>query len=445
MATAAEILAAFAADLKPDDIPQDVRERAKDCLIDTVAACIFGAQLPWSRIVMEYAGRHGGIGRSEIIGTATKVSPPFAALANGTVSHSFELDSSSQPSVGVHPGTSLAAPGLAVGQDIGATGADLLTAMVAGFEVMYRIGDASRHSPEKIGFHAPGLTGTFGGAIVAGKLLRLDAAHLTNALGIAGSLCSGLLEFSQTGGMVKRLHLGRAAEGGVLAASLASDGFSGPASVLDGRYGYLATFCRDGDPARLTAGLSDVWHTRKTNIKRFAAHNTAHVAMALTLQLRQAHGFNGGDVDEIVVAGQEKLVSHHSIAEPQDLTTAQYSTPFCVALSVQADPTDPRSFSDANLVDPAIRDLCRRVRVEVRPRQPNDTALATSVTIRLRDGRSLTAEAQDYRGMPSDPLDRDGLAAKFFTLTASRPRTDAQRLWSELIDIERRPSLVGLQ
>src|SRR5688572_2435819 len=325
----ARALANFAVALEFDHIPQPVVERVKDCMIDTFAAGVYGAALPWSRIVVAYAARYGNGGRSAILGTPLRVHAPHAALANGVLAHAFEMDSLVQPGVGVHPGASLTAPGLAVGQETGASGKALLAAFVAGSEVMYRLGDASRHSSEKIGFHAPGLTGAFGGAVVAGRLLGLDALQMTNALGIAGSLCAGLLEFSKSGGgMVKRLHLGRAAESGVLAASLARDGFTGPAAVLDGRFGYLNVFCRDGDRARFTAGLGEVWNSLRITFKRYPCHITAHVPVTAMLDIRARHRFSGDDIASVTVAGSEKMVSHHNIAEPHDMTMAQYSTPF---------------------------------------------------------------------------------------------------------------------
>ena len=175
--------------------------------------CAFGSTVPSSKILLAYADHYGKGGRSSILGTSLKVHAPFAALANGALAHSFEMDSLVSPSVGVHPGASLLPPALAVAQEIGATGKEFITAFVAGFEVMHRIGDASLQTSEKLGFHVPGVTGTFGGAVVAGRLLKLNVEQMTHALGIAGSLSAGLLEFSRSGGgMVKRLHLGRAAE-----------------------------------------------------------------------------------------------------------------------------------------------------------------------------------------------------------------------------------------
>ena len=198
MATAAQTLAEFATQLQYDRIPADVIDRAKASVIDTVGACTYGSTLPWSKIVIDYASQYGKGGQSSILGTQQKVHAPLAALANGALAHAFEMDCLVQPSAGVHPGASLTSPGLAVAQEVGASGREFMTAVVAGGEVMHRIGDASKQSTEHIGFHAPGVTGAFGGAVVAGRLLKLDAEQMTNALGIAGSLASGLLEFSKS-------------------------------------------------------------------------------------------------------------------------------------------------------------------------------------------------------------------------------------------------------
>ncbi len=252
MSKETETLAAFAAGLAYDDIPSEVVERAKDCIIDTIGAAIHGSGLPWSRIIIEYVRNNGAGGACTVLGPdGIRATPPMAALANGVLAHAFEMDSLRQPSAGVHPGAALTPPGLAIAEDLDASGRELITAFVAGNEVMSRIGLAARHSSEKLGFHAPGLTGPFGAALVAGRLMGLDARRMTNAMGVAGSLCSGILEFvrSGSGGMVKRLHLGRAAEGGVLAATLARDGFAGPATVLEGGFGFLNVYCRDADPS----------------------------------------------------------------------------------------------------------------------------------------------------------------------------------------------------
>jgi 2-methylcitrate dehydratase PrpD len=261
-----------------------------------------------------------------------------AALANGALAHAFESDNLTMPGAGVHPGATLLPPALAIAQQQGSSGRDLIVAIVAGFEVMYRIGRATKHSNERRGFHAPGTTGPFGAAVAAGRLLQLDAAGMTNALGIAGSLAGGLMEFARsgTGAMVKRLHLGRAAESGVVAASLAAEGFTGPRSVIEGDAGFLKVFCTEWDVLDLTRGLGHEFATLNLCLKRFPVHMTAHTAVQAIVELQAEHRFAGADVDRVTVAGSERMATINNIPAPTDIMMAQYSIPFCVALALRS-------------------------------------------------------------------------------------------------------------
>ena len=363
---------------------------------------------------------------------------PLAALANGALAHAFEMDCLVQPSAGVHPGASLTAPGLAIAQEVGASGRDFITAVVAGGEVMHRIGDASKQSTEHIGFHAPGVTGAFGGAVIAGRLLKLSKDEMTMALGIAGSLGCGLLEFSKSGGgMVKRLHLGRAAESGVLAATLAKNGFSGPATVLEGKFGYMHVFCHEGDPARLTAGLGESWKLLTLALKRYACHVTSHVPVTAALELQEKHKIQGDDVAAITIEGSEKMFSHHNILEPQDMTMAQYSAPFNVALSFYRNPREPDSFSEAARNDPKIRALCRNVKVVVRKDPVKNNPLASRVTVKLKDGRELTCDLPHFPGMPQQPLNHAQLHEKFTTITKGVLGARAEKVFADFSAIEK--------
>src|SRR5690349_10902413 len=299
-------LAEYAAGLRYDDLPAEVIGYARDCIIDTVAACICGSALPWSRIVIDYAERTGPGGTSRILGRGSAVQAPAAALANGALAHAFELDSLTRPGAGAHPGATVLPPALAVAQQPGlqASGRDLIAAFVAGNEVMIRIGRATGHTNEARGFHAPGTTGPFGAAVACGRLLGLDAARMTNAIGIAGSLAGGLLEFAKgDGGTVKRLHLGRASEAGVLAASLAAAGFAGPRTVLEGEFGFLRVFCTEFEEAALTRNLGQEYVTLSTVLKRYPVHATAHAAVRAVRDLQAEQGFAGGDVEAVTVTG----------------------------------------------------------------------------------------------------------------------------------------------
>jgi 2-methylcitrate dehydratase PrpD len=431
-------LAQFASSYRYDDMPPDVVERAKQCIIDTIATVIFGYELPWSRIVVAYAARNAAGGKSRILGPGgAAVHAPAAALANGALAHAFEMDNLTWPSTGVHPGATLLAPGLAVAQERGIGGRDLIAAFVAGAEVMVRIGRATHHSNEGRGFHAPGTTGPFGSAVACGRLMGLDSARMLNALGIAGSLAGGLMEFARsgTGAMVKRLHLGRAAEGGVLAASLAADGFTGPVSVLEGEFGFLRVFCGDVyDASELTRGLKETYATRSIMLKRFPCHITAHTAVQAILDLRSEHGYAAADVAAIHIAGNDKMARVNNIRAPADIMMAQYAIPFCVALAHLRDPRDPRSFNEAALADAQIRALAQRVSITVADHRP--TPLAAAVTVTLKDGRELRRTVTDFKGTPQQPLDAAELREKFLLLTRHCTVDDMGRMFDRLQNLE---------
>jgi 2-methylcitrate dehydratase PrpD len=405
-------LAEYAAALRYQDLPAEVVRRAKDCITDTVAAIICGSALPWSRIVVRYAERTGPGGKCRILGSAgAPVQANAAALANGSLAHASELDALTRPGAGAHPGATVLPPALAVAQERGSRGTDLIAAFVAGNEVMIRIGRATGHTNEARGFHAPGTTGPFGAAVAAGHLLRLAPRAMTNALGIAGSLAGGLLEFARgDGGMVKRLHLGRASEAGVLAASLAADGFEGPRTVLEGEFGFLKVFCTKWDEAELTRALGEDFVVNSTVLKRYPCHATAHAAVRAVRDLQTAHGFRGREVEAITITGTERMIERHNILEPADLMLAQYSIPFCVAFALHRDARNPESYDETALGNPQIRDLCRRIRLVPQPGGGHG-GMGSTVTIALADGRRLEGHAEN--GM----LDLGELEDKFLRLT----------------------------
>jgi 2-methylcitrate dehydratase PrpD len=437
MSTAAAHLAEFAAKLRFDDIPALDRLRARQCLIDTVGVSLLGARLPWGRTLSAYAHRYGGAATSSLIGESRKVSAPMAALANGLFAHGFELDSLRKPGAGVHPGAALVPPALALAEELALDGKRLLTALVAGCEVMFRIGLASKHSSEELGFHAPGVTGPFGAAITAGHLLHLDSTQMRHALGIAGSLCAGVLAFSQSGNgsMVKRLHLGRAAEAGILAARLAQDGFEGPDGVLDGKFGFLDIYCAESDPALLTRGLGIDFETRNLCLKRYPCHVTAHTPVQSVTALRREHDFSARDVERVTVRISAKVLSHHSERDPAETMAAQYSVPWCVAVALVGDVMDPEAYGERGLSDGDVRQWCRSIELEsLAGNESSRSPWASEVLVRLRDGRELTLAADDFKGTPTLPLTGTELREKFMRCAGSF--AGASALFEQLDAIE---------
>ncbi|WP_454691099.1 MmgE/PrpD family protein [Achromobacter aloeverae] len=461
-ASASRRLAEFAANLRYEDIPAAVRERARDCIADTLACCVQGAGLPWSAAIAAYARRYAGGGPCTLFGVAASgmsapgstdpgatasgaftagVTAPAAALANGAAAHAFELDSLRFPGAGVHPGATLVPALAAACQETGANGRQALTAFVAACEVLFRIGAATHHSSEKLGFHAPGLTGPYGAAIAAGLVHGLDAGRLTQALGIAGSLSAGLLAFTKAGngGMVKRLHLGRAAEAGIVAAGLAAEGYEGPDTILEGRYGFLQAYCSAGEPALLTQGLGSAWETLNICFKRYPCHVTAQAPLQALRGLMAEHGFDGADIASMALGCSEKIVSHHDIRDPADIMAAQYSVPFCLALAQFRDPEDPGAFDASALRDPAIRQACERIALSAQAGLPS--AWSARLAVRLRDGRTLETLADGFRGLPAQPLSREDMRRRFMLRTAAGLDAGAAAAWYDrLQDLENQPA-----
>jgi 2-methylcitrate dehydratase PrpD len=438
-----ERLAAYAAAVRFEDLPPAVLQRAKDCMTDTVAAIIYGAELPWSKMIIAYAQKNSAPGKSYILGSGgAPVHAGAAALSNGAMTHAFELDNLTKPDSGSHPGATVFSAALAVAQERGLSGRDLLAGFVAGTETMIRIGHATKHTNEARGFHAPGTTGPFGAAAATGRLLNLDAQKMTNALGVAGSCASGLLEFAHAGNgaMVKRLHMGRAAEAGVLAASLAAEGFTGPTSVLEGEAGFLRVYCTDWDVAELTHGLGTTYFVLDIMLKRYACHITAHNPVEALLDLRNEHKFTAADVASIDVAGNERMAKTNNIPAPADMMLAQYSIPFSVALALYRDPVDPRSFDEGVVHDRAILDMSSRIRMPIVPGQDRRD-LAATVTVRLKDGREFSRKVTSFKGTPERPLAQPELKEKFMLLTKRIGREKAEPLFDRLQHIENEKSL----
>lgn len=438
---ATQRLARFAVDLSYRQIPPEVIERAKDCILDTMAVSLYGATKPWSRSVIELIRDAGINGRSTVFGEGWKARAAQATLANGVMAHAFELDNVRQPGAGVHPGATAFLPALAIAEERNADGRALLSAFVAGCEVMSRIGVAAGNSLERRGFHAPGLTGTFGSAVAVGRLLGLNQQQLVNAMGIAGSYSGGLLEFSRSenGAMVKRLHLGKAAEGGVTAALLASRGFAGPETVLEGKFGFCRTFSDAPKLSRLTHRLGQDFETLNICIKRCACHINAHAPIEALQRLREKIRFEPDNIEKIVVAGIEKLVTHHAIYDPKDVMAAQYSIPFCIALSLYLDPADPGSFDDTRLRDKRVLAMMRKVRLKIDPEiEKKGWDRAARVTVLTGKKRQHHSElVVHFKGTPQNPLSRSEVQHKARKITSRiLPEPKFERLLDLVRDIE---------
>jgi 2-methylcitrate dehydratase PrpD len=435
---AADRLAAYAAHLRFESLPPQAVHNAKICLIDAAGCAIFGARFPWSRAVIDMIGSSAATGRCSVPGFDARLDPRQAALAFGTFAHAFELDSLRKPGAGAHPGATVALPAFAVAQAGGHCGRDLVAAIVAGCEVGFRIGAATLHTPELNGFHAPGIVGPFASAAASGRLMGLAPRELACAFGIAGSCTGGLLAFAKnpqpgrSGGMVKRLHLGRAAESGVLAAMLAARGYDGPSTILEGDFGVLDAFCSRSDPALLTARLGTFFEITRLCIKPYACHVTAQAPIELLRGLMTSHGFAAPDIAAIKLVATPKVVSHHNERRPADIMLGQYSVPFSIAVAAWRDPDDPASFAQDCVHDPAILDLAARIEIAA----GEAPGWGAGMEITLHDARRVSGRIETFRGCPETPMSIDDVAAKFRKLTRHGAAQRTGALLSALLDIE---------
>ena len=395
---------------------------AVNCVIDTLGAIAYGAEQPWSQAAARHALASGGGGACTVVGSADPASPAMAAFANGTAAHAFELDDVHEEAVN-HPGAVVVPAALAVAEELDASGLAFLEAVVAGYEAMGRAGLAVGPVSHMLaGFHPTSMSGVFGAAAAAGHLRRLDAAGLNHALGIAASLASGTMEFASSGGMAKRIHAGRAAEGGIMAAALAAQGFEGAGDGLAGRYGFCRVFTDDPQPQLLTEGLGERWMIDEITIKPYPSCSDLHPMVQATAELVAQHGIRAEEIDRVAVQTTTKVCELNDMDGTTSVMAAQYSAQFNVAAAVLTEPSDPATFSPDRIAGPALAAL--QARVSLVPDPTFDATYAwkqgARVEITTTGGRVLERTVHGQRGSMHDPLSDAEIESKFHTLAGGR-------------------------
>ena len=223
---------------------------------------------------------------------------------------------------------------------------------------------------------------------------------------------------------------------------LARDGYEGPDAVLEGKYGYLESYARDGDAAQLTKDLGTHFDIVHACLKRYACHITAHTPVQSLQELRTEHSFDGNEVAALTIHARHKVMSHHDIREPRDVAGAQYSVPFCAAIALYYDVNDPLAFADTALNDAKVRTLARSLKlVEMKDTEAGG-AWSSRVVVELRDGRRFERFAEEFKGTPASPLSARELKTKFMRMTGAHDR--AQELHAQLAALESLPDCRAL-
>jgi 2-methylcitrate dehydratase PrpD len=415
--TLAERLATFAADLTYDALPAavvaDVKLRALDILGIALAASAHEVGPPMRGGLEAWAGR----GECTVIGAKFTASAPIAIMVNGTLAHGLDFDDTHAPSV-THASAVVIPTVLALGEAAGLDGRAVITAAVAGYESIARIGMGAPAAFHSQGWHATSTCGTFAAALAAGVCERLDRATLTSALGIAGSFASGVMEFLEDGSWVKRLHPGWAGQAGATAAALARAGFPGPATILEGRYGLYRTFVSTDPDPRPFDTLGRTWETLNVGFKPYPACHYLHAFLDCALALREAHRLDPDAIEAV-----ECLVPPTGmpiVAEPREAKLrprtsydAQFSLPYSVAAALVDGRVDLDTYATDRLGDPRVLALAERVACRPDPDTTFPNGFPGWVRVRLTDGRVVETREPDGRGGPARPLPPRAIVEKF--------------------------------
>lgn len=402
-------------------VPADVRETTKLRVLDALGLILAAAATPFGRRaragVLSLAGTGGchGLPRGDLL------PPEHAALLNGTLAQALQYDDTHNETI-IHASSPNVAAALALGESLGASGADVLAAIALGIEATCRFGLAAPGRFHGNGFHPTGIFGTFGAAAVAARLLGLPAPQAVSALGLAGSFASGIIQCWTDGTDSQWLHPGWAAQGGITAAKMARAGVTGPAGVIEGRFGVFASHVQDRsitpDFARVTAGLGTDWESRNMSFKPYPNAHVIHAFLDAFLALRAEHGFGGDDVEEIAcpVAGYMVGVMceprEEKIAPPNDVR-ARVSLAWCMAEAAYRGKPGPTAYGDDALADPAIADLARRVTYSIDETAPGTERFKGWVVVTTKDGRRLERVQEHNHGSLADPMSADEIRAKF--------------------------------
>lgn len=435
-------------------LSQEVVDQAAYLCLDFLGVAIKGASTESALCVQRAMSNAFDSGPKDmpVIGTDIKLSPPAAALAVGTAAHSVELDDVVNEA-SLHPGVVIFPAALSAAWKSAKGGQELIAAVVAGYEVMIRLGkavDPKAHYAQ--GFHPTGTCGTFGAAVAAGKLLGLDSNGLCNALGIAGSQASGSMEFLTGGAYTKRLHAGWSAMSGLMAALLAKEGFTGPETIIEGKFGFLNAYSRDPKQDKVLKDWGTDFEVMHTSIKPHACCRYKQTAIDAVLHLRNKYNISAENVEGINIGVLE--AGHSLIADPleakrhpNNIVDAQFSMPFGAAVAIVKGRASLAEYTMENLESQAIKKLMTKVscfldkslEAEFPKKWPS------SVLIRTKDGQQYETWLDFPKGDPENPLSWEEVIEKFNELSSEYYSNDEiKAITSRIKALEKERSIVKL-
>ena len=445
-----QVVARFARGLRLSDVPQAVVDKAKLVFLDTLGIALASSTMDFGRMVVNVAQKLGGPPASRLIGSSLKVASANAVLANGTLAHGLDYDDTLEEAI-VHTGCCAGVTAMAVGEELNASGRDVLEAAIAGTEVMCKVGLVARGKFHARGFHPTALCSTFGAAAVAGKLYGLELNQWSDAFGLCGSQSSGIIEYLADGTWTKRLHPGWAAHGGVIATLLAREGFRGPTTVFEGQHGFYRSFGGASEYRfEKLLELGSVWEIPRLTFKTYPCGSISHPYMDCALRLKQKYSLAPEKIIEVVCRTAEGTV--HRLWEPLadkqvpvSSYGAKFSLPYSIAVMLIRGRAGLEEFTDESIRDPAVLDLAKKVRYVLDPTIDYPRHFSGHVKVWLDDGTILEENQPHPRGGLEDPLPPEEIEEKF---RANAQLALAAKQVDDIVDLVRRleelPSITAL-
>ena len=431
--TVAEQLATFVVDTSYEGLPDPVVHAARRCLLDFCGSALRGSiEVPARAARDTAASLHPGAGASRFP-DGDSLTPAGAAFVNGVSSHIVELDDLHNPST-FHPAAPIIPAVLAAAEVENSSGADVLRAIVLGYEIGIRIAEAVNPTHYRY-WHPTGTCGTFGAAAGVAAILGLDVKQTADAFGSAGTQASGLWAFIDEGAMSKHLHPGRAAENGLSAAYLARAGFTGAHRILESPRGFVAATTDGGDAEIALRKLGAPFAIVENGFKVHACCGHTHTAVDLAIECRER--FAPDDIRRLRVGTYRAAVDVAGIEMPESAYEARFSMKYAVAVGVLDGAARIASFTDERIHDPQILSFMERVDVAVDPKIDSQYPLQWGCRFEVEDARGelYISQTSHPRGMPANPLSDDELDEKYLMLASEAIDPDsaqrlAQRIWA---------------
>lgn len=431
------------------DLPRKALDVAVNDLFDMAGNCLAARQTDYMRALVASCEDSG---TCSAIGHAGPLRAADAALINGTGTHGEDFDDTLEGAP-IRVGAMVIPAALAAGERFGGSGGDTLRGIIFGLEAICRLNHVVPGAIHKAGFHPVGVIGALGASIAAGTTLRLTRPQMVNAIGIAGSLSSGILEYLTDGAWTKRLHPGWAAQSGLRAALMAQACYNGPRTVLEGPHGFFSAFAHGATPrfGYLSDKVGEQWLMEDIAFKPYACGTMIHPYIDCMIRLA-ASGVAADDIQSIVCETGEGLVNRlwEPLAAkhlPPSGYAAKFSMPFCMAVGFFDRAAGLEQFSDEKARDPGILSLAKRISYVIDPDNEYPVNYSGHIKVTLRNGNIVELRQPHMRGGRREPLSREELIRKYHdnAVYGGWRRPDAERLLDFCLNIAGQQDLDGLK